>query len=82
MMRFWRWGFVLLVLVLDVVTIVFDLFGPGLRWATVAVLTAILLGFAALRLVEWRMNREQQRAAYAALARADAARSRRSAREG
>ena len=81
MMRYWRWGFVALVLVLDVVTIVFDLFGPGLRWATVSVLTAILLVFAGLRLLEWRMHREHQRAAYASLARLEAHPSRR-ARDG
>jgi hypothetical protein len=74
MRRYVRWwGLVLLVLVLDVVTIVFDLFGPALRWVTVSVLTGILVLIALGWLLERRQHREQERAARAALARADAA---------
>lgn len=76
MRRLTRWSFVLLVLVLDVVTIVFDLLGPGLRWATATVLTAILAMVALGWILERRQHREQERAAYASLARADDARAR------
>jgi hypothetical protein len=76
MRRFTRWGFVALVLVLDVVTIAFDLLGPELRWATATVLTAVLVAVALGLALERRQHREQERAAYASLARANAARSR------
>lgn len=71
-----RWGFVALVLVLDVVTIAFDLLGPELRWATATVLTAVLAAVALGLVLERGQHREQERAAYASLARADAARNR------
>lgn len=73
MRRLTRWSFILLVLVLDVVTVVFDLFGPGLRWTTAAVLTGVLAVALLFRLLEYRLHREEERAAYASLARADAA---------
>ena len=76
MRRLGRWSFVLLVLVLDVVTIVFDLLGPGLRWATATVLTAVLALVALGWVLERRQHREQERTAFASLARADAARAR------
>ncbi|HEX2190976.1 MAG TPA: hypothetical protein VHG51_18855 [Longimicrobiaceae bacterium] len=79
MRRLTRWSFILLVLVLDVVTMVFDLLGRGLRWATVSVLTAVLVVALLFRLLEWRQHRDQERAAYASLARADAARAGRGA---
>lgn len=74
MRTFTRWGFVALVLVLDVVTIFFDLLGPELRWATAAVLTAVLAAVALGLALERSQHREQERAAYASLARANAAR--------
>ncbi|HEV2734429.1 MAG TPA: hypothetical protein VGV85_06295 [Longimicrobiaceae bacterium] len=74
MRTFTRWGFVVLVLVLDVVTIFFDLLGPELRWATATVLTAVLAAVALGLVLERSQHREQQRAAYASLARANAAR--------
>ena len=74
MRRLSRWAFVALVLVLDVVTLFFDLLGPELRWATATVLTGILVAVAAGWLLERRQHREQERAARASLARADAAR--------
>lgn len=74
MRTFTRWGFVVLVLVLDVVTIFFDLLGPELRWATATVLTAVLAAVAVGLALERSQQREQQRAAYASLARANAAR--------
>lgn len=73
MRTFTRWAFVALVLVLDVVTIFFDLLGPELRWITAAVLTAVLAAVALGLVLERRQQREQERAAYASLARANAA---------
>lgn len=63
------WLIIVLVLLLDVVTIVFPLFSPPLRWLTAVVLTAIALFFAWLRWIDRRAQREQERAAYAALER-------------
>jgi hypothetical protein len=74
MRTFTRWAFVVLVLVLDVVTIFFDLLGPELRWATAAVLTTVLAAVALGLALERSQQREQERAAYASLARANAAR--------
>ncbi|HEU0080157.1 MAG TPA: hypothetical protein VFQ76_21095 [Longimicrobiaceae bacterium] len=74
MRTYTRWGFVALVLVLDVVTIFFDLPGPELRWATATVLTAVLAAVGLGLVQQRRQQREQERAAYASLARANAAR--------
>lgn len=74
MRTYTRWGFVALVLVLDVVTIFFDLPGPELRWATATVLTGVLAAVSLGLALEHHQQREQERAAYASLARADAAR--------
>lgn len=74
MRTYTRWGFVALVLVLDVVTLFFELLGPELRWATATVLTAVLAAVALGLVLERRQQREQERSAYGSLARANAAR--------
>lgn len=74
MRTYTRWGFVALVLVLDVVTIFFDLLGPEPRWATATVLTGVLAALGFGLALERHQQREQERAAYASLARANALR--------
>ena len=65
----WWASLVGLVLLIDVVTLFFPPFSPEVRWATVTILTLGFLLFAGLRWMAWRQNREQERAAFAALAR-------------
>ena len=70
MKRIGWWLLLIAVIVVDVAALVLDLFAPELRAVTFAVLTGFLLVFGLLRALEWRMRLAQERAAYAALARA------------
>ena len=79
MKRYVAWVLLALVVAVDVVSIVFDLPVPGARivaWVLVALLGVGLAAFAALRLLEWRQIRANQRAAYEVLERHRAARAR------
>ncbi|HEX2204725.1 MAG TPA: hypothetical protein VHG91_15555 [Longimicrobium sp.] len=69
MRRYLLWVGIPLVLVLDVVTIFVDFFGPALRVATITVLTGILIVFAIVRLIDFRRMARERDAAFAALRR-------------
>ena len=79
MKRYGAWVLLAVVLAVNVATVVFDVPVPGVRIAAralAAVLGVALAAFGALRLLEWRQMRANQRAAYEVLERHRAARAR------
>jgi membrane associated rhomboid family serine protease len=55
------------VLAVDVVTLFFTDFPPAVKVAAWVSLGAIVAGFLAVRVVDWRREHEHRRSAYAAL---------------
>lgn len=69
MKRLTWWGLFAAVIVLDIVTVVLHPFPGWVRWTAVALMTAVILLFVFLRLLEARQMAEQRRAAFAHLER-------------
>jgi hypothetical protein len=64
------WLMVALLVVFDVVTVVFHLLAPPWQGMLLAASGVVIAAFLAIRLLDWRMQREHRRAAYAAAGRA------------
>jgi hypothetical protein len=63
------WVMLALLLVFDVVTVVFHLLAPPWQGALLAASGVLIASFLAVRALDWRMQREHRRLAYATLGR-------------
>jgi hypothetical protein len=64
------WLMLALLLVFDVVTVVFHLLAPPWQGVLLAASGVVIAALLAIRALDWRMQREHRRLAYAAVGRA------------